>query len=188
MNTFFILSLPRSRTAWLANFLTYEDSFCFHEALSTAGSIRGLRRMFERTGKEIVGNSDCANILLLPRLMEEFPDAKYVIIDRYAGDVAESLESVGLPYDENVQMSKRLLDEAIQNLDCLIIDYDYLDEDACRELWNYCIGTEFDRKRWEMLDGMNITIDMEKMFDRIQSNREQINNLFGDTRWPGLQH
>ena len=42
-NIFFITGLPRSRTAWLANWFTYGHTFCFHEACRKVGKIEELK-------------------------------------------------------------------------------------------------------------------------------------------------
>ena len=41
---FFVLGLPRSRTAWLANFLTYDGYFCFHEGIDGCRSIDDYKK------------------------------------------------------------------------------------------------------------------------------------------------
>jgi len=165
MRKFFILSLPRSRTAWLANFLTYEDSFCFHEGLLQTASPYHLKDLFESVGKGIVGNADCGNIFFLNEIREIYPDAVFIYIKR---DIKDVLDSLGCMSDDfhdfqTVHMAESLLRE----LDVPTFRYDELDEYACREIWELCVGTEFDKTRWEMLDGMDMTIIEDKKMKQI---------------------
>ena len=71
---FLILGLPRSRTAWLANFLTYDGLFCYHEA------INGCLNMDEYAEK-VKGKGDSNTALALFDFEHMFPDAKIIVVD-----------------------------------------------------------------------------------------------------------
>jgi hypothetical protein len=177
VKTFFILSLPRSRTAWLANFLTYENSFCFHEGLLQVNSPDGLKALFESTDKKIVGNSDCGNIFFLEEIKELYPEAVFIHIKRDVHHVIESLKNMDDDFKDfqSVYMADNLLSD-ISRSDCHAYFYDELDEHACREIWNVCIGTPFDRKRWEMLDGIDMTVIEEKKMNQILQFKQNVLN------------
>ena len=181
MKNFFILSLPRSRTAWLANFLTYENSYCFHEGLLSCKNISAMRQLFESTGKPTVGNSDCGNMLFLDELRDDFPEAKFVIIDRPVDEVIDELHEIGLIYfDPKVmELTAQELAVAKRTMDALVVDYRDLDENACRHIWQYCIGTPFDEHRWRMLDGLDIQIILSKKLEAIRENEPNIESLMG---------
>lgn len=178
MKNFFILALPRSRTAWIANFLTYENSFCFHEGLMRISSVHGLKKMFSETGKKIVGNSDCGNILYVNLIKRHFDHARFVIINRDVEEVIRSLDEMeGFSDTETVYRADVTLKALRNETDALQIDYDDLGEEACRRLWDYCVGTPFDKTRWEMLDGIDMNIIPEKKVKQIQENRLNIESL-----------
>lgn len=181
MKTFFILSLPRSRTAWLANFLTYENSYCFHEGLLEGSNAAALSRLFASTGKPIVGNSDCGNILFMDELRASFPEAKLVIVERPLGEVVDELNDMGLNnYDPKLlERAEDLLSLAKQWLDALVLNFNDLDESACRHIWHHCIGTPFDENRWRMLDGLDIQIILSKKLEAIRRNGANLESLIG---------
>lgn len=181
MKTFFILSLPRSRTAWLSVFLTYENSYCFHEGLVECESVSALPRLFAATGKPVVGNSDCGNILFLDELRETFPDAKFVIVERPLAEVVDELHHMGLNnFDpETIEYAAHELTLARRTLDALLIDYRDLDENVCRHIWQHCIGTPFDESRWRMLDGLDIQIILSKKLAAIRRNGSNLESLLG---------
>ena len=175
---FFILSLPRCRTAWLANFLTYEDSFCFHEGLLNVGSIGALKGLFEKTGKSVVGNSDCGNILFLDKIMNEFPNANIVLVERETASVLSELASMdGFSNVEAVLRSAELLQWAKGAFNPLVVDYWNIDKEVCRSIWNHCIGTQFDETRWEMLDGIDMQIIQDKKVKQMIKHRNNIESL-----------
>ncbi len=179
MRNFFILSLPRCRTAWLANFLTFENSFCFHEGLLDCDKVSKMKSLFASTGKQIVGNSDCGNILFLDEIIDEFPDAKYVVIKRPLDEVRSELKEIGLPdFDElTLAYSDRMLNEVKKEVDALVLDYHSLDQMACRQIWEHCIGTSFNEPRWRMLDGLDIKIILSKKLEYIKTNSRNIESL-----------
>lgn len=92
MKPVFILSYPRSRTAWLSVFLTGCGIPCIHEGWKYAKTAQELRALMESMGSESVVNSDCSNIFFLDELKQEFPDARYILIMNDAQAVTESLE------------------------------------------------------------------------------------------------
>ena len=56
---FFITGLPRSRTAWLANYFSTGDVFCWHEAMAGITCKQDYWARLATTHYKHVGNSDC---------------------------------------------------------------------------------------------------------------------------------
>lgn len=167
MKTFFILCLPRSRSAWLANFLSYGNSHCFHEGLVGCENVQDLRENMEFTGYEVVGNSDCGNILFIDEIIKEFDDAKFVVVHRNAKDVYDELDSIGLPEHGLVQLAEQKLKEF--DVSAMHVDFNMTTEDASA-LWEFCTGTKCNKDRLEMLDRMDISVPVEKQIQRINQN------------------
>lgn len=87
----FILSYPRSRTAWLSMFLTGCGAFAFHEAWKWVNNVKDLRALMESKGPGPTVNADCANVLFLPEIRQEFPDAKFILVQHDPNKVLLSL-------------------------------------------------------------------------------------------------
>lgn len=88
---FFITGLPRSRTAWMANLLSYGDtSFCFHEAVRRATDLSAQFNLYESLPHEFVGDSSCGLLLNWREISAQYPDARWVIIRRDPQAVLES--------------------------------------------------------------------------------------------------
>lgn len=170
MKTFFVMSLPRSRTAWFANFLTHENSFCFHEAFLQVRSPNQLRELFASTGKEIVGNSDCGNLFFVDEILDAFPDAKFIVIERPVEDVLASIRSLGPEFsdEETVWHAYDRLREFKRQHNPLIWQYDHLSLPSLALIWQHCIGTRFDVQRASMLDGLDIQINLDKKLRQIR--------------------
>jgi len=91
MRPTFILSLPRSRTAWLTVYFNGAGVPCFHDAWRHVKTIKGLRKEMEGTKSEYVVNADSSNILFYNEIKEEFPNAKFITILRNPIKVQQSL-------------------------------------------------------------------------------------------------
>jgi hypothetical protein len=177
MNTFFITGFPRSRTAWLANFLTYGDSFCFHEATKYSNEIRDIKELFQSTSKLYVGNSDSYIPFFAQALHSLFPDAKWVFIERDMDDVARSLNRIfpGHDHQKLLSMSLPFLDFVKKEYSPLMVKYEDLESmEECQKIWDYCIPTnEFDTERWKMLTMLKTEI----MFNKTFYNPNYVENL-----------
>lgn len=92
---FFTVSLPRSGTAWLANYFTYGPSYCYHEPCVDCSSLDDLCRKIDNTPRKIVGVADTMVPLFIPKIAKRYPSAKYIIITRPEDDVRLSLFKAG---------------------------------------------------------------------------------------------
>lgn len=182
MRTFFIFSLPRSRTAWLANFLTHGDAHCFHEALISCHRASDLRPIFEEAKKPIVGNSDCLNALVADDLLTAFPESRLVVIERNIEEVEESLSALGSWDRSMIAWMREGLEHVKAKHGPLVVPYETLGTpDGCKQVWDHCIGgTPFDYARWETLDALNVQVDLEKHTVRVARNRDSLDYLLRD--------
>ena len=176
MKPFFILSLPRSRTAWLANFLTYGESFCFHEALIERKGMRALQTRMEATGCPVVGNSDSGSILFYDELQDQFPEAKCVIVLRNPEEVVESLSGIG------VFNSEGLVELAYARLLSLKNDhptyyFDSLGMENCKSIYEYLTEQEFNPQRWELLNSLMIEVNVDFLHKKIMKNKDNLGVL-----------
>lgn len=96
---YIVVALPRSGTAWVANFLTWGDSFCFHEALYGCDSLDRFDHILTSTGAKYAGAAETAAPALLPALYHRFPHAKYIFIMRDIEEIRVSLERINVTSD-----------------------------------------------------------------------------------------
>lgn len=155
---FFIISLPRSGTAWLANFLTFGDAFCFHEGLFGCDSLDRYEEVLRGVDQSVVGNADTGAIYVLPALYKRYPGAKYVFIIRDLVDICASLQDVGLSPATVPAMSDYLW-WGIASVDgALTVKFDNLfNQITLRKIWKHVGMPEpFPSRRTEMLRQMRI--------------------------------
>ena len=170
MAKFFIIGLPRSRTAWLANFFTHGPSYCYHDPLVECESLDDLDKMEIQTDTEYVGFSDAAFSLMLDRLSVAYPFAPKIIVHRPLHIVRSSCEKVGLtPPPDGISL------HAINGLH---VQYQHLNEiPVLSAMWNHVIGKGFSERRARMLIDMKIESMLSETISRV--NTERVRRLFG---------
>ncbi len=167
---FFIVGLPRSRTAWLANFFTYGKSYCYHEAIKTCRTPAQMKQLFENTEAEYVGDSDSALPLFIDEMMAAFPEARLAVIERESESVVRSLKKVFSPisidYEGLVLGTKRAIDKLktqYKSHAIVISHRDLNDMATCEKLWKHCApDLPFHEERWKMLNLLTVEIQLEK--------------------------
>lgn len=165
MGNFLVLGLPRSRTAWLANFLTYGDITCSHEGLN------GCTTLPEYVSKFTLNSGDSNTGLMLFDFEPYFSDAKIIIIDN-AIDGAVSFSKKYYQHDPTdllIKAKKRL-----SEIDGLHIPFGDIDRNL-QTIWDYVSGYQFNEKRAKTLTNFEIQIRDPYIMDR-QSSMTLIKN------------
>ena len=144
-NYFFFIGLPRARTSWLANFFTYADSFCYHEATRFCHELGELKELLDNNKSLNVGNSDPALIYMVDDLIEVFPKAKIVVVER---DFHECVDSyLGFFPTKSyldilswMEKGHAYLEKLKNYHEFYTIKHDDLDNmEDCQKLWNYIL-------------------------------------------------
>jgi|TARA_R110002073_G_scaffold319014_1_gene493468 hypothetical protein len=146
VNNFFVVGLPRSRTAWFANFLTYENNFCYHEGINGCSNITEYKN---KLGKN---KGDSCTSLMLLNLNKEFPNAPVLIIET---EIERAVKFSKEIYGNDLTNELKVLKEQMKFLKGLRIPLDDIN-DSLEEIWSYLIGTPYDKNRGDLLKNMNI--------------------------------
>lgn len=155
----------------MANFLTYGQSFCFHDALIDCRSMDDLMVKMEGANSAVVGNSDSGNIFFLEEIQSKFDNAKFIIILREPSEVGESMKNIGFQCDHRVFMRAhhQLLDLADSGIPAYW--YDKLDKENSREIYEYITETEFNPQRWELLSNLMVEVNVDYLHKKIENYR-----------------
>lgn len=175
MKTFFILCLPRSRSAWLANLLTYGNTFCFHEPAVGLYNFKEMRALFESTGRPIVGSSDCGNVWIIDGLRAEFPDSQLVVVRQEIELCRQSMAEMGLPDNGTLEKAADMLDYVVSGYSPLVIEAkDLGSPETIKTLCDY-VGAEFDQPRLSLLESLNVQTKPEFLYSRMTT--ENVNSM-----------
>ncbi len=144
---FLIIGLPRSRTAWLANFLTTDQTLCYHDKLADCTTFNDLKGMYSH---KILGDAD-TGLGLFPDQVNAW-DITKVIIRRNVDDVCHSLFCKGLqPH------GMRELDKKLDRIKAdLVVPYKDINE-ALPDIWHTCFyDFHYDIERANMMKQLYI--------------------------------
>ena len=180
---FFITGLPRSRTAWLANFFTYGKSVCWHDASRRDMNARGVIDCFRDAGgaADYVGDADSGLPFLGLELARYLPEARWLIVRR---DITQARESFAKFFRERpyrgVPMERTALErifdhcqEKLQELAAGLpagsyIECEFRDLDSnlvLEEAWRFLTpGNPWSSLRCELLQGIEINVKPDKLW------------------------
>ena len=156
---FFITAFPRSRTAWLSNWLTTDSHFCWHDCTFKDDLI----------GEIPIGISSSEIAPQYGEISLIYPNAPWLLVKR---DSVEALASF-LKFAERKQLNSKsfydgihhfwetrakLLEELSHQPNVLTVEFFELDSIATAEkVWEHLLPEfAFDERRWKMLNGFNI--------------------------------
>lgn len=164
---FFVAGLPRSRTAWLANFLTYDHRLCYHEALSQCQSLAQYRQ------KLGTNNGDSSTDLMFIDINALFPHAPVLVIENDGKKTADFI------YREYGFYSVEIIDflkSKLQTVNGKRIHIDDIDN-RLEEIWNYLIGTPFDCERAALLTGFNVQMKNTSIMTQMGKDQWQTKTI-----------
>ncbi|MFP4448807.1 MAG: hypothetical protein ACLFPH_08730 [Bacteroidales bacterium] len=168
-NNFFITGLPRSRTSWLANFFTYNDSFCFHEGTRFCFNMNDFMELMKSHSANNIGNADPALLYIMDDVIKKFPTAPVVLVERELHETIDSFIDFYTSYEyksiqEWIEDLFEIMAKIKQKYDVLTIQHDELNSiEGCKKIWNYLLpGETFDEKRWTLLDELYINKLVDK--------------------------
>lgn len=174
---FFIVGLPKSRLAWLANLLTTDTSLCYFGALSRCRKIGDLQEILavRQDKATIVGDADPLIGCVAGEFWKTFPESKVVFVQR---SFNESLmaEMFSIRQERGFQEESFTIDALIKYLrrtqngldtlwrtipsdQKLWVAYNDLDKmETVKQIWNFCLpGIPFPEQRYKMLDFLNVS-------------------------------
>ncbi len=176
-NYFFIMGLPRSRTAWLSNWFTHELSICVHDASRFCDNSQGMKKVlhsgdafrpdwFKR--RWYYGSADSVNGWWYEGLNKQFPRARFALIERDFDEVSYSCERL---FNENVDKELRALHNVHEHIkhndNVYVVNYERLNHPAVMQGLHEWLTPQvpFDNARFELLNNLDITINPKKYFD-----------------------
>ncbi len=146
MIDFMVIGLPRSGTAWAANWLTTDTTLCLHDPLAKYHhtELDGL------VSDKRIGVA-CTGLWMVPEWVNAHP-AKKVILHRPIEAINQSLDGVGLPPVGYIDLGR---------LDGLHVDYEamWLDPEP---IWEHLTGKPMDWERHSLLSSLNVQVDFER--------------------------
>lgn len=178
---FIVYGLPRSRTAWLAAFLTYRDWRCGHEEAVNMRSMADVRGFFAQPRTGAVETGAAQGWWLI---RHHVPNIRMAVIRRPVAQVVESMMAVDVAgvatYDEEklwriMRYGERMLAQISAQPGVLTVEFDELAEvQGCAALFEHCLPYPFDAAWWHDMRDQDIQVDVKAFLLRYFANREAV--------------
>lgn len=170
---FFITGLPRSRTGWMAAWLTTATSLCLHDGLLGCTNLDAFAERLAAGHRAFNGDSDSALLLYQRQLRKQFPQARWVVIQRSPTtcyqSVRKAFPDLATPRDTQL-LFDRAMDE-LHSLEkhALCVEFEELDQvKSASDIWDHCLpGLTFDKERWQLFNGLKIEPHHDKYVARM---------------------
>jgi len=156
MNTFFLTGLVRSRTAWFANYLTFGDSFCYHDPFVFSSPKDVIERI--QNDDRNCGISDASLVCYWEQFRNAFPDAKWVVIERSFDEVVHSASQIVQINVDALLHMRRELDNLISELSPLRVHFSEIDAPMAMSVADYLGVDAGSSERAEMLSLFNVQV------------------------------
>lgn len=173
---FIILSLPRSRSAWLAHFLTYGAKYVIgHDLVIQCDSIEQFVGLFA-PDIGLTGTVETGAVLGWPLFRESLPDVQIVTLHRPVAEVMESFARFGIVPDR-AEMEARadMLEACAAAPGVMRIDSaELFSVETARKLFETLLPEPFDYEWFEYLTTLNIQINMVDRMRILWERREAL--------------
>lgn len=172
---FIIYGTPRSRTYWLSRYLTYADWHTGHDEIIHARTLDDVTSWFNQPCTGTVETAAAPFWRMIPHV-------KALIIRRPIDDVIDSLmKTANFDKPSLTRMMDRLdhkLDQIEKRLGVQSIPYDELkSEQTCKQIFEYCLPYQHDRKWWKKLRNLNLQISMPQLMRYMNAYQPQMSKL-----------
>lgn len=173
---YIIASLPRCRTAWVANWLTAGPSWCYHDPALEVRELGNLLDLLRSTRKPFVGLCDTGVATYWRILFEALPHARLIVLHRPWEEVKDSWLRWAKDYPAMVgpKFMDRLarMREEFEAMDTLTRDRERMDVEVkdldrletCRDLWEFVApGHPLDEPRCVSLLERKVEVMLPKL-------------------------
>jgi hypothetical protein len=168
---FMVFSLPRSRSAWLAHWLSVPGALCGHDTLVNCSSIEEFLGQFEPMGA-LSGSCETGAMVGWRVIRVLMPNARCAVIRRPVREVERSLLRCGLSASIDELLARdAMLDDLQAQPGVMAVQYHHLgNPNTCAHLFEFLTQSPFDLPRWNLYNSTNIQIDMSKRLHELWIN------------------
>jgi len=181
---FFVTGLPRSRTAWMAAFLSTGETLCIHEPSCKIQAIEELETMLDTTFYRYIGVSESGLGFFVKDIIEKLK-CRTLVIERDIGEVAESLRKIGVPMPPKYKYLDLLLDRLSEVRMHPMVKWVHFNSLVHKRViqevyWWLMPGIAFDEARWSEFSNLNIQVDAVRQAEKARRYQTNLEMLYRD--------
>lgn len=183
---FVIFGMPRSRTFWLSNFLSYRGWTCGHEELRHLRSIDDIKSWL---ALPMTGTAETAGAPWWRTLRHMAPAARVVIVRRPIADVHASMMQLGCGFQADAlwfvlhRIARKLDQIEARWPGALAVTYRDLDDEAmCARVFEHCLPFPHDHDWWARVAALNLQCDMPALMRYCHAHMPQLEKVAAQVR------
>jgi hypothetical protein len=178
---FVVFSTPRSRSTWLARFLSYGEWGCGHEELLNLRSLEDVKAWLSQP---CTGTVETAAAAFWRLLLRYRPDTRVAVVRRPVTEVVASFMALPLVFDpatlvpllRRVDAKLAQIERRVPNV-VSVTFAELATEDGCRRVFEHCLPYAWDRAWWQALSAVNIQMDMRQCVRKFRAYQPQLDKL-----------
>ena len=179
MTGFIVYSLPRSRSRWLAELLTFGEWKCWHDVSAGMRDMDDVARFFARPNTGTIETAAAPGWMLLAY---RFPELRTVVLERAVPDVIASMALAfeRIPHDAEllgriVVYEARLLRDISKRPGVLtVMSADLGKRDVARAVFEHCLPHAMPDGHFDGLRDRNIQVNMQSVIAYRLAHRPEI--------------
>lgn len=159
---FIVYGLPRSRTFWLSQFLTYKDWQCGHDEIRYVRDMNDIRSYFKQAN---IGTVETAASPFYRLVQHYVPNIKTVIVRRDPIDILRSLSQLNTPCNfeatekmlRNQEIKFYQIEKNVPNV--LSVNFEELNDEAtCAKIFEHCLPFKHDPVWYNSIKDINLQV------------------------------
>lgn len=169
---FIVMALPRSRSAWLAHYLSMPGQVIGHDLAVTSGSLAEFITQVRERG----GTVETSAMLGWRTIRAALPEARIIVLRRPLGEVIFSFNKLGqkIDFEDLARREAMLADcgqsQGVRNIQVRELDY----ASTGKWLFERCLGQPWDEAWWNHVRRLNIQINFAERVAFLQRNAERL--------------
>ncbi len=177
MAKFMVLALPRSRTAWMAEWLSFDGRFAVgHDLAVECSDLQD----FEDGIDAVDGTIETGAVLGWRLLRAWYPELRLATVHRPVNEVLTSFAKLGLgmPNASDMEARAQMLSALSREPGVQTLAFGDLNLEApAARLWEHLLGIDWDFEWWRDCCGRNVQIDMAARLRRLAANAPGLDRL-----------
>lgn len=189
---FLVYAMPRSRSFWLAQFLSYGEWHCGHEELRHLRSLADVKAWFSQLYTGTVETAAAPFWRLQQQLV---PQARVVVLRRNLEDIVDSFIRTGVKFNEEAleaQMLRlsRKQDQILARVPgALEVWFEDLHEEAtAKQVFEFCLPYAFDKAWWKKLRDLELQCDIKALYRYLLAYKKPLDVVQGQAKQAMLAH
>jgi GNAT superfamily N-acetyltransferase len=170
---FIVYGLPRSRTFWLSQFLSYREWTCGHDESRHVRSLADVDCWFSQPATGTVETAAAPYW----RLIHWKRDLPTVVVRRPVEEVMASLRRLGMEPSEAYlrKLEAKLTQISARVPGALTVAYaDLAREDVCAKVFEHCLPYKHDPEWWRFVAPLNLQAKMHGFTRYFEAHKKQL--------------